>query len=414
MPIKNGKKPKTQKGLYRKYDNLDYAAIHRLVFSRIVRLGWDPQLFAAFDSNVYTGMRNAHESERIGKKYQWIAFHEILARISDNFAFRGQWLSDDISKYKGPWQIYRRDVDPSCLSRPIEVSKNHGECWWSKVSYSNWRPTVADAQWIKMKTNLPNQKQLIQVNDKEKKTWLVLEGSFEWVQPLLPWEKRYDKTTRDVRYFLQSFLVKKQDLQEILDWTRNKEFVEHWIPESQNMRGVFLREFPMSTAYSDLFGPNSKKRWRRLQDNEWRETSFKVLETSENYHGGTSEYDCSANNAVRIKLPSREIHTMMHLKETADDGVFVDVDGEVVLMDPSAKEGGPSVLLTKKDKFLGLLRQNSYALLWMLRGQKSISGGPAHVSYFPGRLEVGGVYKMGGNAKLEGNAFSKFIPPKKI
>ena len=44
--------------------------------------------------------------------------HLFLARLSDNFRYRGSpWSDEQIEgKYEGPWQLgYVRDIDPSCL-----------------------------------------------------------------------------------------------------------------------------------------------------------------------------------------------------------------------------------------------------------------------------------------------------------
>ena len=44
--------------------------------------------------------------ERIGKKYQWIALNEILARLSDNYNYSGYDDTDSITGYRGSWQLY--------------------------------------------------------------------------------------------------------------------------------------------------------------------------------------------------------------------------------------------------------------------------------------------------------------------
>lgn len=41
--------------------------------------------FAPFErGRDLTKGRDAHKAERFGKKYQWIAHHELLARLADN------------------------------------------------------------------------------------------------------------------------------------------------------------------------------------------------------------------------------------------------------------------------------------------------------------------------------------------
>ena len=81
-------------------------------------LGWTVERFGQFDFNInrYSNYgREAKKPERMGKKYQWIAYHEFLARISDNFEFKVDPWSDKPGKFEGPWQLFVRDIDPSCL-----------------------------------------------------------------------------------------------------------------------------------------------------------------------------------------------------------------------------------------------------------------------------------------------------------
>jgi hypothetical protein len=45
---------------------------------------------------------------------------EILAMISDNYKMYDDW-SGKQAFYKGPWQLYSRDVDPAFTTRIIEI-----------------------------------------------------------------------------------------------------------------------------------------------------------------------------------------------------------------------------------------------------------------------------------------------------
>ena len=46
---------------------------------RVIDYGWTAARFGRFDETIRHGRyegRTGHKAERIGKKYQWIAFHE--------------------------------------------------------------------------------------------------------------------------------------------------------------------------------------------------------------------------------------------------------------------------------------------------------------------------------------------------
>ena len=46
--------------------------------------GYDAEKHGKFDRNASSGDRYKNKTERIGKKYQWIALYEVIARIADN------------------------------------------------------------------------------------------------------------------------------------------------------------------------------------------------------------------------------------------------------------------------------------------------------------------------------------------
>ena len=105
----------------------DIGMAQRFIFNKVLELGWTTELFGRFDRSVNRHhTRESGKPERIGKKYQWIAYHEFLARISDNFEFKGDtWDTSSKAGYLGPWQlIVGRDIDPSCLFRKIGVQRS--------------------------------------------------------------------------------------------------------------------------------------------------------------------------------------------------------------------------------------------------------------------------------------------------
>ena len=56
------------------------------------KYGYDVEKHGAFDKEIGSGRgRDSIPNERIGKKYQWSAFYEILARVSDNCKKYDEW-----------------------------------------------------------------------------------------------------------------------------------------------------------------------------------------------------------------------------------------------------------------------------------------------------------------------------------
>ena len=84
---------------------------------RVIQYGWTAKRFGEFDHTVHLWKnmgREAHKAERIGKKYQWIAYHELLARLSDNFYMRrDRFANMTLREYTGPWDIGYSSGDPT-------------------------------------------------------------------------------------------------------------------------------------------------------------------------------------------------------------------------------------------------------------------------------------------------------------
>ena len=74
----------------------DLRLIQRYVLWRVFDLGWTTERFGHFDRYTirYQG-REASKAERIGKKYQWIAYHEIKALVADHFQYRERFREED-------------------------------------------------------------------------------------------------------------------------------------------------------------------------------------------------------------------------------------------------------------------------------------------------------------------------------
>ena len=74
----------------------DLTLVQRYILWRVFDLGWTIERFGDFDRfQVSHWGREAAKAERIGKKYQWIAYHEILAYISDHYQYRTSFAEDE-------------------------------------------------------------------------------------------------------------------------------------------------------------------------------------------------------------------------------------------------------------------------------------------------------------------------------
>ena len=148
----------------------DLQVIQRYILQRVVSLGWTARRFGMFDSSLHFAGSHPHgtrKPERMGKKYQWIAYHEILAFMADNYQYHEQW--EAVHDYQGPWQVGRRDIDPSSImgswAGEGETSNTRRPTWWAPLQYDNWRVDLPITSWTADASDVPALEQGLLITD---------------------------------------------------------------------------------------------------------------------------------------------------------------------------------------------------------------------------------------------------------
>jgi len=398
--------PDSYKDEYR----FDLSVAQCWIFKRVLDLGWTVKRFGRFDRNInrYSyHRREANKPERIGKKYQWIAYHEFLARIADNFEFKGD--SNRVKKYEGPWQIHARDIDPSCLLKKTECQKweYYKNMWWFPFSYNAWDSESNDVKWLRSSEDLPVIEPLIEAtNPEDGLRWLVLETFYEWKQPTPPGEERLEIPQRKIWYMIKSYIVKKSDIDELFNWAKKQNFRGCWMPESHETTHVFLGEFFWASAFEYHNIPYfHHEGWTRGYNNR---IPKEVLVTKDQYTQEGSSYDCSIDETIHIYLPAKWIVDNMCLRWNGVEGHFYDNHSNLIAFDPSVRTPGPRALLVNRDIFLKFLNDNGYDILWTILGEKNIIGGRMSPDDWKGRLELSGAYRIHQD-KIQGVVNPTFI-----
>lgn len=374
------------------HSRFDTRLARRWIFKRVIELGWDPKKHGIFDRGVsqYDRGRSANKPERIGKKYQWQALHEFLARVADNFA-----MGKDESSYAGPWQLHIRDIDPSCTVASTNAGDKGG--WWFKLPYDNWRAELSDADWIRDENDLPDFEYLIKVGHRGK-DWLNLESFFHWKQPLLhiPENKRYSYKHREVWVMIKSYIVKKEDIQKFAEWAKTQDFMGRWMPESHEFYSAYYREFPKQRSFTHMYTPYyGKQDWYKKDDYRGERLPCEVMVTDDGYMQEGSGYDLSIDEGFSIKLPAKPIYEGMDARSARKEGQCKNATGQIVFLDPSVKEKGPQALLSSLTHIVSYLDSRGYALVWTVLGEKQCLGGSmGRDPNWPGRLDFSGVYYL--------------------
>ena len=396
--------------IYNSAKNFDTRLAQRWIFSRVVELGYDPKLHSNFDKYINSHIldRREHKAERIGKKYQWIAYYEFMALVSDHFEFKVDSWSDSGEKFKGPWHPDIRDIDPSFVLQDdnhIQQSVAFSDWKINYGYYDAWEKEKSDINWIKTIKDLPKHENIIQIIDDKKNEWLILEGFVKWEEKTPPEHKKYDIPVREVWYMIKSYIAKKEDAKKFLIWANKQNFYSRWMPESNSFYEIFLGEYPNSLAFEDLRG--NYNIWVKPGKGNY-ELQIPVIVTDDSYLNGFT-LDCSHSGSVSVKLPCKWLVNKMNLQHKYLDGRFFDKNGNLIMFVTSIfEENFPSALLIDKQALIDFLDKNGYAVFWTLLGEKQLIGGSHYREDFVGRLEISGVYALDNKGKIYGENHSKF------
>ena len=347
----------------------------RWIFRRVLRLGWTPDLLGDYDTSVRSRGRSANDdrTERIGKKYQWIAFHELLARIADHCRFQSRF-SDKSGPYESPSQLGLRDVDPSLALRPLEgAGRGSAVTWWQPMAVDLGRfvDDNSRTEWLTTDRDIPKAgdlRNLMQVHQPDGPAWLTFHGMYRWKED--PPFYTSVASSREALLWLQvrSYLISRRDFPAFTRWAKKQDWCGRWMPEGPTTYDIYLGEWPRGKfAGSGSDGPST------IEGRDYRkgEAPTEVIPTWADYHW---EGDGSLVGGVNKVIPASCLVRGAGLRWHAGDFAFADSSGEVVVFDPSAKEQGPSALLVREDFLRAYLDRESYSLVWTALGEKDAYG----------------------------------------
>lgn len=361
------------------------------VIMRVFDMGYDAELQGEFDFSVSPFDRHNNSVERIGKKYQWIAFHELLAKLGDNFpifeekeiytkAFydylekktnsilninndfgeeettiemvEGSSLCDLIQskedrekyiekvikgpkqQYTGPWLNDIRDIDPTILITKIEKGLNE--------LIPRQLPEKPTADWVKGDAVFNDTEVFLEIEiDSEK--YISLASKFSY-------ENRGEGSSfneRDSSFFYAlGYFFDKEKNEEILKVSENDYGNGINVPHAYN---VFLYEHYWSEAYQDY-----QKEIER-DTNEWR--LFAVQEY-------TWELDNSfEDKTLSFYIPCETLMNFFSLKQEKE-GIWTNLNGEKVCLNSKLLGFNNECLLINKEKLIEFLENNDYSLGW--------------------------------------------------
>jgi len=355
--------------------DLDPVDLKNIAIKRIFELGYDKEKHGKFDRQIKRNDRHFVAVERIGKKYQWIAMHELLAQVSDNFKMEAPWSwgkNKEMINFEGPWEPFIRDIDPSNIQiiDDDELVKSN-----SPIISPNW--DKENVKWLKTITDLPNPKLIINHDS----VWTLLEGYSTIIEDKNLGDENHSIPRKQFWWKIISYFVRTVQFERLYQKLTNRNFMEIRMPESHDRYEIFNREYYWSPAYNFL-----KKKYydqkdiRQITDPETREEIGEVIVTTESYLW-SAQYDLSKDKDEKWLKPCELLVDKLKLQYKKNESYMYDQNNNLICFDNSEGNDNFSSLYIDKDVLLKFLKDNDLKIIWIFLSEKNIVGGDSRKEY---------------------------------
>lgn len=375
--------------LYDWRNQFDDQDLSNIATMRIIEYGYNEKLHGYYDKRIRNYDRHGNSIERIGKKYQWIALYEMLAKLTDNWPVykekklytpeyeeykrleseKFSLFMDDLikvkmeidmelvideieetlneedhilsiekeyyRKYNGPWEPFLRDIDPSLLEYP----KKDEDLYLIR----NYLPYKPNKMWAQSQNEFNMLNEFIFIEYEGNKYislgQLLIQkrengGKFVDKDEFCIKSKAVIIGDKDKEKYISNKLEKKENIS--VSWA--------------NTYSIFAFEYFWHPSFSDQFYKEEDE-GIECEDAIWEY----MWESNINY---TSRERTSCS----YLLPNANLVRFFELKQITE-GVWKDNDDNLVAFDAQYM-GYDRNLLFRADYLNNYLRENNLSLVW--------------------------------------------------
>ena len=362
----------------RYYRRFETNGVRNWLVKRAYELGFDVKLHGRYDrfAKDWTFRNSERRIDRIGKKYQWIAFHEIMGILSDNYKFEDNYANEGSGGYElfhGTWQSYLRNINPSMIAREKVVDPESSDNddpreqnWYQEETFDNWEYNGSDEAWASLIRDLPDPISMIQKVDDSGTEWLTLNNSKSWDEPKDIGKEKYEYKLKrhDACLYVDAIILKREDLEQAIKALDGRNLWGAVEFPSDDWQNLVNREKYWSPAYKDVY--RNKTDWSDTIDG----LNVPFIFATEKACGHIE--DDQSGTISKYSIPCKRLFEGLGMDYDAHDGQYIDNKGITI-----AITYGYDQILVKKAPLLEFLEQNWLTILWIVRGEKRvyISGG---------------------------------------
>ena len=394
--------------------DVDLKQIYNYSISFIINeLSYKDEWFTDYDNRAegYNNPRyNGPRNERIGKKYQWIAMYNILARVSDNCKMIEPYSTDEKElRYEGPWEPYVRDFDPTL------------NC---DIKYNLDVPKLK--QFDEFIDSVNREISKVNVNDDvNQNDWLNDEGCFyenlgdvtvmkddndvEWIS-LSKYLSNKFQDLLDGKPFVwgwvHAYFVTQKQCEDILEYANKGIDIRNETLKYENkIYTLFNGEYPWAPSCKSVLsnakinavvntGEKETKFYKTFDFDIWDEEGDVIISDDSTSYTYSSyeknvefeigeilcantelsweeEFDMTKDNTISLMVPCSELINKYNLKKFANSSLYYDEYKNLAAFDTHINLDVGCVVV-RKDIIDNFLKEENLILIWVLEGAKEL------------------------------------------
>lgn len=335
--------------------------ITKAIAFRIKHVYGYSQLLSDYDGGVKWEERIHRRTERIGKKYQWIAYGEVKAYLSDTCKMKkDRWNDDPPEEIPYPWY----DSESITFEPTLTISGNRSYLDQELFDEIPGEDLMVDEahQWLESRTLVP--KPCIIVKDKKAKEWVNIVGYQKKEQAVMD-------DNRESFIFICPCLVKKDKADDFEQWAKDQCFYGRWMPEDSGHYEFFWNEFPWSDSYKSLEFEEDLEIYRHRVAAPCKVSLPYASQLQEYYEG----IDDSEEFEAVVNMPCADMFDYFNL-HTAERGVTRDENDNVVALCRNLQNDSLDTMVMRRDLLNKYLEARELTLFYCMLGEKRLTMEP--------------------------------------
>jgi hypothetical protein len=368
------------------FEGVDNAEIKKLFYYTmyfiVEKLGYTDELFDEHDTNVKRYSWSSHDTkkvERIGKKYQWISYYNVLAHLSDT---RKAPVYEGWKKYvtyQGAWNPYVRDFDPTlntrkpCFAELPAIGLSHEIVDMAWIPANSTSEAVRE-EWVSTASpffEMHETKLIVKSEDAE---WIALYQYCHQKSDVAAERDAYDeRTAQDIWSMSFGCLASHDDALKVLAYFENTQFRRGDFSEGRRIYSLYNREYCWSPGYKDVYAGEWRlldNKMRELYDGDDEELAIAKIMPAYIDFLWEEQFDASQDESVNFNIPCGLIMTGLELCQKTDNGLFYCGDDLVAFEKRDEGFDTNTSLLMRKDYLDRFLSENNLGLFWLCIGEK--------------------------------------------